>query len=190
MAALRRGERRTVLAVTAAVCSRGRLVRPAVIVVLLLLVLFAIPGIVSLYYVDAGTQVAIYAIVALGLNVLVGSGRAGLARPGCGARDRRLGGGQAAVRDLAAVRGRAADLGADHDGAGWARRSAGAADERHVPGADHVDAGRRDHGRARDDQLPQRRPRLLRIQRQPHPSASDPPPGHRGSRTRPSTATR
>ncbi len=39
---------------------------------LLLLVLFAIPAIVSLYYVDAGTQVAIYAIVALGLNVLVG----------------------------------------------------------------------------------------------------------------------
>jgi len=48
------------------------LVRPAVILALLLLVLFAIPGIVSLYYVDAGTQVAIYAIVALGLNVLVG----------------------------------------------------------------------------------------------------------------------
>src|SRR6202046_2389681 len=57
--------------------SPGRLqpramVRPAVIVGLLALVLFAIPAIVSLYYVDAGTQVAIYAIVALGLNVLVG----------------------------------------------------------------------------------------------------------------------
>ena len=48
------------------------LVRPAVILALLLLVLFAIPAIVSIYYVDAGTQVAIYAIVALGLNVLVG----------------------------------------------------------------------------------------------------------------------
>jgi len=48
------------------------LVRPAVILGLLLLVLFAIPAIVSIYYVDAGTQVAIYAIVALGLNVLVG----------------------------------------------------------------------------------------------------------------------
>src|SRR3984957_17078667 len=46
--------------------------RPAVLLGLLLLVLFAIPSIVSLYYVDAGTQVAIYAIVALGLNVLVG----------------------------------------------------------------------------------------------------------------------
>ena len=42
------------------------------ILALLLLVLFAIPAIVSIYYVDAGTQVAIYAIVALGLNVLVG----------------------------------------------------------------------------------------------------------------------
>jgi branched-chain amino acid transport system permease protein len=57
--------------------SPGRLqpramVRPAVIVGLLALVLFAIPALVSLYYVDAGTQVAIYAIVALGLNVLVG----------------------------------------------------------------------------------------------------------------------
>jgi branched-chain amino acid transport system permease protein len=48
------------------------LVRPAVILALLLLVLFAIPAVVSIYYVDAGTQVAIYAIVALGLNVLVG----------------------------------------------------------------------------------------------------------------------
>ena len=48
------------------------LVRPAIILALLLLVLFAIPAIVSIYYVDAGTQVAIYAIVALGLNVLVG----------------------------------------------------------------------------------------------------------------------
>jgi branched-chain amino acid transport system permease protein len=46
--------------------------RPAIILVLLALVLFAIPALVSLYYVDAGTQVAIYAIVALGLNLLVG----------------------------------------------------------------------------------------------------------------------
>jgi branched-chain amino acid transport system permease protein len=46
--------------------------RPAIIVVLLALVLFAIPALVSLYYVDAGTQVAVYAIVALGLNLLVG----------------------------------------------------------------------------------------------------------------------
>jgi branched-chain amino acid transport system permease protein len=46
--------------------------RPAIIVVLLALVLFAIPALVSLYYVDAGTQVAVYAIVALGLTLLVG----------------------------------------------------------------------------------------------------------------------
>src|SRR6202046_2920921 len=48
------------------------LIRPAWVLGLLLLGLFAIPAIVSLYYVDAGTQVAVYAIVALGLNLLVG----------------------------------------------------------------------------------------------------------------------
>jgi branched-chain amino acid transport system permease protein len=48
------------------------LVRPAVIVALLAIVLLALPSILSLYYVDTGTQVAIYAIVALGLGLLVG----------------------------------------------------------------------------------------------------------------------
>lgn len=48
------------------------LVRPAVIVALLAFVLLALPSILSLYYVDTGTQVAIYAIVALGLGLLVG----------------------------------------------------------------------------------------------------------------------
>jgi branched-chain amino acid transport system permease protein len=43
-----------------------------VIAVLVLLILFAYPAIVSQYYVDTGTQVAIYAIVALGLGLLVG----------------------------------------------------------------------------------------------------------------------
>ena len=38
------------------------------IVALLLLVLFVLPALLSLYYVDASTQVAIYAIVALGLD--------------------------------------------------------------------------------------------------------------------------
>ncbi len=46
--------------------------RPAVIVALLAFVLFALPSMLSLYYVDASTQVAIYAIVALGLGLLVG----------------------------------------------------------------------------------------------------------------------
>jgi branched-chain amino acid transport system permease protein len=46
--------------------------RAAVIVALLLFVLFGIPSLFSLYYVDASIQVAIYAIVALGLGVLVG----------------------------------------------------------------------------------------------------------------------
>jgi branched-chain amino acid transport system permease protein len=48
------------------------LVRPAVIVMLLLFVLFALPQLLSLYYIGAMTQVAVYAIVALGLGVLVG----------------------------------------------------------------------------------------------------------------------
>jgi branched-chain amino acid transport system permease protein len=47
-------------------------IRLAVIVALLLFVLFAIPSLFSLYYVDASIQVVIYAIVALGLGVLVG----------------------------------------------------------------------------------------------------------------------
>ena len=44
----------------------------AVITALFAFVLFAVPMIVSLYYVDAMTQVVIYSIVALGLGVLVG----------------------------------------------------------------------------------------------------------------------
>jgi branched-chain amino acid transport system permease protein len=48
------------------------LLRPAVIAALLAFVLFGLPSILSLYYVDAATQVTVYAIVALGLGVLVG----------------------------------------------------------------------------------------------------------------------
>jgi branched-chain amino acid transport system permease protein len=48
------------------------LVRPAVIVALLAFVLLALPSMLSIYYIDAMTQVAIYAIVALGLGLLVG----------------------------------------------------------------------------------------------------------------------
>ncbi len=48
------------------------LVRPAVIVALLAFCLLALPSILSLYYVDAMTQVAVYSIVALGLGLLVG----------------------------------------------------------------------------------------------------------------------
>jgi branched-chain amino acid transport system permease protein len=46
--------------------------RPAVILVLLAFVLLALPSLLSTYYVDAMTQVAIYSIVALGLGLLVG----------------------------------------------------------------------------------------------------------------------
>jgi branched-chain amino acid transport system permease protein len=48
------------------------LVRPAVIAALLLFVLLALPSMLSTYYVDASIQVAIWAIVALGLGLLVG----------------------------------------------------------------------------------------------------------------------
>ncbi len=48
------------------------LIRPGIIVVLLAFVIFALPSLFSLYYIDAATQVAIYAIVALGLGLLVG----------------------------------------------------------------------------------------------------------------------
>ena len=51
---------------------RGLLVRAAVIAVLLLFVLIGLPQLLSLYYIDAMTQVVVYSIVALGLGVLVG----------------------------------------------------------------------------------------------------------------------
>jgi branched-chain amino acid transport system permease protein len=51
---------------------RGDLVRGVIIAVLLLFVIIGLPQLLSLYYVDAMTQVAIYAVVALGLGVLVG----------------------------------------------------------------------------------------------------------------------
>ena len=50
----------------------GTLVRAAVIAALLLFVLFALPQLMSLYYVDAMTQVAVWSMAALGLGVLVG----------------------------------------------------------------------------------------------------------------------
>lgn len=52
--------------------TRATLTRASVITVLLLLALFALPPVMSLYYTDTMTQVAVYAIVTLGLGVLVG----------------------------------------------------------------------------------------------------------------------
>ena len=51
---------------------RKQLTRAAVIAVLLLFVLFGLPQLLSLYYIDTMTQVAVYSMVALGLGVLVG----------------------------------------------------------------------------------------------------------------------
>jgi branched-chain amino acid transport system permease protein len=59
------------------------MVRPIVIVALLVFVLFALPSMFSLYYLDASTQVAIYSIVTLGLALLVG--RVGMVSLGQGA---------------------------------------------------------------------------------------------------------
>jgi branched-chain amino acid transport system permease protein len=47
-------------------------VNAGIVVVLLAFCLIALPSILSLYYVDAMTQVVVYAIVALGLGLLVG----------------------------------------------------------------------------------------------------------------------
>jgi branched-chain amino acid transport system permease protein len=60
-----------------------QLLRPGIIAALLLFVLLALPSMLSLYYVDAVTQVAIYSIVALGLGLLVG--RVGMVSLGQGA---------------------------------------------------------------------------------------------------------
>src|SRR5271154_2821522 len=52
--------------------SRPQLTRAGVIVVLLLFVLFGFPQLLSLYYIDTMTQVAVYSMVTLALGVLVG----------------------------------------------------------------------------------------------------------------------
>lgn len=52
--------------------SRGDAVRAGVIVVLVALVMFVLPALVSLFWVDTFTSTVIYAIVALGLGILVG----------------------------------------------------------------------------------------------------------------------
>jgi branched-chain amino acid transport system permease protein len=52
--------------------TRPQLVRITTITILLLFTLFALPQILSLYYIDTMTQVAIYSMVTLALGVLVG----------------------------------------------------------------------------------------------------------------------
>src|SRR6266700_3528636 len=51
---------------------RRALTRGAVLAALLLIALLALPQLLSLYYIDAMTQVAVYSMVALGLGLLVG----------------------------------------------------------------------------------------------------------------------
>jgi len=52
--------------------SRGDTVQVAVITALMLFALFGLPSLLSLYWIDTSTTTVIYAIVALGLGVLVG----------------------------------------------------------------------------------------------------------------------
>jgi branched-chain amino acid transport system permease protein len=52
--------------------SRPQLIRAATITVLLAFVLFGLPQLLSLYYIDTMTQVAVYSMVTLALGVLVG----------------------------------------------------------------------------------------------------------------------
>jgi branched-chain amino acid transport system permease protein len=51
---------------------RRTLIRAGVIAALFLFVLLALPQLLSLYYIDAMTQVVVYSVVTLGLGVLVG----------------------------------------------------------------------------------------------------------------------
>jgi len=66
------GPKATAAARRGPVMDRRGLVRAAVITVLLLLALFALPPLMSGYYTDTMIQVAIYSIVTLGLGLLVG----------------------------------------------------------------------------------------------------------------------
>jgi branched-chain amino acid transport system permease protein len=51
---------------------RASLIRGAVVTALLLFTLFGLPALLSLYYIDTMTQVAVYSMVTLGLGLLVG----------------------------------------------------------------------------------------------------------------------
>ncbi len=51
---------------------RASVIRGAVVTALLLFTLFGLPALLSLYYIDTMTQVAIYSMVTLGLGLLVG----------------------------------------------------------------------------------------------------------------------
>jgi branched-chain amino acid transport system permease protein len=52
--------------------SRPQLIRAATVTVLVVFVLFGLPQLLSLYYIDTMTQVAVYSMVTLALGVLVG----------------------------------------------------------------------------------------------------------------------
>ena len=51
---------------------RPQLIKAATITIMLLFTLFGLPRLLSLYYIDTMTQVAVYSMVTLALGVLVG----------------------------------------------------------------------------------------------------------------------
>ena len=169
---------------------RGFWMRAAIIAVAVLLVIILLPQILSLYYVDAMTQVAIYAVVALGLGVLVGRvglislGQAAVLAIGAWVAARLLFGTSLPYEVVLLASGVITML------LGTLVGLPGAAHARPVPGAHHPDAGRRDHRRPGVPELPQRRPWLQRLQRRAAAHPADPPPGHRPAPTRRTSATR
>ena len=153
---------------------RPALVRGTIIVVLLLLALFALPPLMNGYYTDTMTQVAIYSIVTLGLGLLVGRvglyslGQIAVLIIGAWTAARLLfGTGQPFILVMIEAGLVTMIIGSrDH--------AAGAAAARPVPGADHADAGRRRHRHRGHAELPERRRRLLRVQRLVRAHPADP----------------
>ena len=126
---------------------------------------FALPSLLSPYWIVNATIAFIYAIVALGLGLLVG--RVGMISLGQGAV-LALGGWVGARLLFATSLPYPIVLivaGPDHDGDGDDDRAPGAARQRPVSRARHADARRRDQRRPDRHQLPQRRQGLPRLQR-------------------------
>ena len=144
---------------------RGERVRVAVIVVLLALVLFVLPSVLSLYWIDVLIGMAVYSIVTLSLGLLMG--RVGLVSLGQIAI-LALGAWVAARLDFATSLPFPLVLlasGLITMVLGTLVGPARAAAERPLPRAHHAHARRCDQRRAERDELPQRRGRLPRPHR-------------------------
>ena len=138
----------------------------SVTVVLVLFALFGLPQLMSGYYTGYMTLVAIYSIVTLGLGLLVG--RVGLYSLGQGAvlqigawTGARLLFATGQPFPLVMIEAGLVTMADRHRD-----RPARDAAARPVPGADHADVRGRHHGDPGHGELPQRRRRLHRVQRQ------------------------